>query len=481
MAAQALLKKVMRGGEATGLRRLLDLLFRNFAACDSQAKGVVTLDRAERVLEEECPAMDATALEPLLSAFVESKSDCVRYPEMLSFLSCCSSGAVMQRLYSLDLIRQRQGYNFKTFLQQNGKKGGKKLDAQRLADQLVGLGMLLPDSALQTVFASYGDRATRVLNVETFVAALEDAGDADPNKPARNARQNVPSFIAKDGKCAISQALLKAYDERVTRCVQMAFDAFDKNNNNELPEVELERVLCSLGFSCSQDEVDDLLAKIDPRNSGFLEYNDFMAHIMPFLRDKYSSAAFLSLEKFRVFFESLDINGDGTLSHAEFQHAVQSTASSLSDAEVTAMVNYLDQDADGIVSFAEFVQLYSLLQAEQGGSSEVNELPIELRGALRKIQYSSMPQPERFLTMFQGLPASFRKSVLADVGSSHPENQLGSIVCDENNLRVDARPAPGDGLAVNVRVNQLQFEVQVVRVSGVPSEVDARSEDVLHR
>jgi Ca2+-binding EF-hand superfamily protein len=485
-AGVGLMKKMMRGSDSVGLRRLLDLLFRNLAASDAQAKGVVTFERAAKVLLEEAPSLDATILDNFLSSFLDKGSDCVKYPEMLSFLACCSNWSALQRLNQLDLARQKQGYHFKEFLLKNFKKSGKKLDSVKFADLLLGLGILMPDAALVTVFANYADKATKALNVEMLVAALEDASGTDPDEAAKKRRNDVPVFGAgKEGKCQISQQLLKKYDERVTRAVQLAFDSFDKNNTNELPDTDLERVLCSLGFSATVDEMDELLSKIDRRNSGVLEYNDFMSHIIPFIRSKYSEAATKSLETFKTYFSALDINGDGTLTHAEFSHAVQSAAFALTDAEVMALIDYLDVDNDNAVSFAEFSLLFTLVQNEDaiGSSAEINALPHDVRSALRKVQYSSMPNPEKFLTMFSGLPSSFRQSVLAEQdkkASSHVEDivRLGGV---HVSVTTDPVAASEEGLALSVKLNQMQFEVQVVRVTGVPSESDARSPDVLHR
>ena len=502
-AGVAVMKKMTRGGDNVGMRRLLELLFRNIAAADGHGNGVVTIDRAEKVILEECPTLDAAVLDSLLTAFLDKSSDCVKYPELLSFLGCCSNWAVLQRFNQLDLIRQKQGYHFKDFLLKSSKKFGKKLDAIKFADMLLGLGILMPETAMLTIFANFADKATKSLKVETFVASLEDAAGGDGEKSRSRVRNEVPEFAGgKDGKCPIAASILKAYDERVTRAVQLAFDSLDKNNSNELPDTDLERVLCCLGFSATVDEMDDLLAKIDRKGSGLLEYNEFMLHVVAFIRSKYPTAAEQSIEKLKTFFSSLDMNGDGTLSHSEFQHAVSKTSAALTEAEIAALVSYLDVDRDGVVSFAEFSLLYSLLLNEKstGSSKEINALPTEVRSGLRKIQYSSMPQPETLLTMFAGLPSSFRQSVLAEQVSKNAACQLDDIVRQGGMLHVGAEFSRSGGggsgssssssgvadalernLAVSVKLNQMQFEVQVVRVIGVPSESDARSADVLHR
>jgi hypothetical protein len=72
--------------------------------------------------------------------------------------------------------------------------------------------------------------------------------------------------------------------------------------------------------------------------------------------------------------------------------------------------------------------------------------------------------------MFVGLPFNYRKSVLADVALS-ADHRLEQVVC--RNPSVEAQEVSPQ--------SEMQFEVQIVRVSGVPSEEESRKDDVLHR
>jgi hypothetical protein len=81
-----------------------------------------------------------------IKAFQDSSSDCIQYPELLAFLGNCSLWNVMHRLHTIDLIRQKQGYNFGEFLKKYGAKKGQKIDASRLSEQLLAIGILLPDT-----------------------------------------------------------------------------------------------------------------------------------------------------------------------------------------------------------------------------------------------------------------------------------------------------------------------------------------------
>jgi Ca2+-binding EF-hand superfamily protein len=102
--------------------------------------------------------------------------------------------------------------------------------------------------------------------------------------------------------------------------------------------VELERILSSLGQSASVDDLTDLIYKIDRKNSGVLEFNNFMACVIPYLRDKYKKAPALSLGRLKISFDKMDTNGDGNLNPYEFRHAVNNGSSHFSTGLILIIV-----------------------------------------------------------------------------------------------------------------------------------------------
>ena len=283
------------------------------------------------------------------------------------------------------------------------------------------------------------------------------------------------SLSALDGKATpgsaddVSTLILNEYDDRVVRAVQSAFDIFDVNSKNEIQSVELERVLTSLGHNASMDDVTDLIYEIDPKNTGILGFNPFITHVIPYLRSGYDRAAVLSLDRLKLCFQKLDLNGDGTLNLHEFRHVVSSAPNSstrLCEEELESIVKYLDIDNDGCISWNEFKRIYKAISDEEA----FNNLPALICSALRKIQYSNLPNPFQYINLFVGLPFNYRRSVLADL-SILPIHRLDNLICCNPSTETGEIPAE----------LEIQFEVQVVRVSGVPSEADSRKDDVLHR
>lgn len=386
LAGSAIMNKMMRGSDSVNLRRLISLLFRNFAAADGKASGMVPLESAQRVLREECTNIEPKHLQSLLAGFQDTGSDCVLYPEMLAFLGSCSLWNVMHRLHHIDLIRQKQGYNFQDFIVKYEKKG-KKIDFVKLADQFLSLGIMTPDTAVTTIFNHYGGKTGKILDAEKFVAALQAAGSEDVAGDRTKGREITPFEVKqmKNKSDEVIQKILKDYDERVVGALECAFDLFDTKQANCIPISDLDRVLCSLGFPPNLEELGILFAKIDPGGTHLLQYNQFMMVTVEYLREQYHTHHLSSLQRLRVAFESLDVDKNGSITPDEFKYAVSVAntrpLNALTEEEIESIISFLDIDQDGLVNWDEFKQMYYFLKNEK----MLETLPLTLCTALRKV------------------------------------------------------------------------------------------------
>ena len=464
-AGTAVMSKMMRGNDIVSLRRLLSLLFRNCAAFDLKATGLAPYQEVEKVVKEECANIDAKQLKQVLTAFQESRqNDTVMYPELISYLGNCSLCNVMHRLNYVDGIRQKQGYQMKEFFVKYAEKKASKLDSSKFVDQLLSLGIVMAEVSIALIFSTYGLKNNTLLDAEKFVKAMKSFASEEGELEERIQRNEV-SVFKNSGPCEISSKILADYDAKLMRALQIAFDLFDKNGSNEIPSVELERVLNSLGQSPSISELELLLSKIDPQNKGTIEYNNFISVVVPYLRSGYQNIAHRSVSNLKRTFDKFNDSGDGLLKRNEFKHLMRVTSSDISPEELNAMMEYLDVDDDGSISFEEFVRAFEVI----GNDDIMDRMPVALRAAMRKLQYSALPDPEKHLTMFIGLPFNYRLSVLSELETLSPRHSLDYLVCNKTRMEKLERQ------------HEMQFEVQILRVSGIPSEDALRRDDVVGR
>ena len=95
----------------------------------------------------------------------------------------------------------------------------------------------------------------------------------------------------------------------------------------------------------------------------------------------------------------------------------------------------------------------------------LRELDAEVRNTIIKIQFSSLPDPEKYLYMFHGMPSNYRCSVLADVEKD--EKKKMSVIVSEPKqppeLDYTSEPShvTADGAQQALVPHDLKLEVQV--------------------
>jgi len=451
-----LIAKQFRGADSIGLKIFISLLFRNFSSYDSKGSGLVPVDSSLEVLQQECESVDKTVIKDLLFAFTEKGSDCVYYPELLSYLSCCSVWYVIHKLHDLNMIRKRQGYDFCGFLVKTSKK--LKIDKSKILDMFLSIGFILPDISYSTIFHRFGEDSKskdKYLKAQELADAIENL---DNLKDKVADRKEVSLFHTDN---SLAEKILRDYDARMKIALEKAFDQFDPKNESEIPAIDLDRVLCCVGYKhVPIDDIGTMASKIDPRNKGVLEYSVFMEVVLSYLREHYEDFKTNSFENMQRFFRIIDENNDGSISYQEFSNVLRISSNDVDVQEVELLVTYLDRNGDGVVDFQEFKELYHSLDDKKIAQT----LEPAVRDVLLKLRYHSLPDPEKYLYMFQGMPTNFRLSTLADI-EEHTENNLRTVAMSE----------------VAVDETGIKFDVQILKVTGIPSESFSRAPDILVR
>jgi len=115
-----------------------------------------------------------------------------------------------------------------------------------------------------------------------------------------------------------------------------------------------------------------------------------------YIRGEYGKFTQVSLSNLKRRFAKLDLNGDAALNIFEFRHAVSGMATHLeaarlSDGECDRLFEYLDAVHDGAVVWDEFQAIYLALNDPK----KARALPADIRNACIKMQYASIPDPNK--------------------------------------------------------------------------------------
>lgn len=154
------------------------------------------------------------------------------------------------------------------------------------------------------------------------------------------------------------------------------FKVFDKDGDGKISKSELGVVLRSVGDDMSDDELEEVIAKVDGDGDGFIDLQEFIS----FHTGRSTAAAsedgmarttstsgrrdggVSSDEKYalRAAFEVFDVDKNGFISAEELQRVMCSLGDKKASlAECRHMINCVDKDGDHMVDFNEFQCLMS--------------------------------------------------------------------------------------------------------------------------
>lgn len=136
--------------------------------------------------------------------------------------------------------------------------------------------------------------------------------------------------------------------------VKKVFERFDANSDGKISAEELVGVLKALGSVTSADEVGRMMLEIDTDQDGHINLEEFAAFCNRDA-DPYRSAE----KELREAFELYDQDHDGRISAAELHQILTRLGERCSVHDCAAMIQSVDSDGDGFVSFQEFRKMMS--------------------------------------------------------------------------------------------------------------------------
>ncbi|CAM9563600.1 unnamed protein product [Choristocarpus tenellus] len=135
---------------------------------------------------------------------------------------------------------------------------------------------------------------------------------------------------------------------------QEAFNNFDKDGNGTIDQSELGVVMRSLGYSPTNEQLKEMMSKVDEDNDGVLTFGEFVT-----MMQAGDVETDFDIE-IREAFEFFDKDGDGEISPKELAGIMRGLGDALSDDEVNLLVQVADKDGDGTISIEEFISfMYS--------------------------------------------------------------------------------------------------------------------------
>lgn len=140
------------------------------------------------------------------------------------------------------------------------------------------------------------------------------------------------------------------------------FKVFDQDGDGKISKSELASVLSSLGDDMSDDELDQVIVKVDGDGDGFIDLQEFIGFHTGTTTTASPIASTSGDETYalRAAFDVFDVDKNGFISAEELQRVMRSLGDKKTSlAECRHMINCVDKDGDQMVDFNEFQCLMS--------------------------------------------------------------------------------------------------------------------------
>ena len=125
------------------------------------------------------------------------------------------------------------------------------------------------------------------------------------------------------------------------------FKGVDEDNDGIISLEELKQVLESIFTNFTSHKISRMVNDADANGDGKICCQEFYKVL------KRRSKKNKLLQAFKLF----DTNGDGKISQEELTDVLKQTGGSISEVELTKMINDVDKDGDGYLSYNEFLNI----------------------------------------------------------------------------------------------------------------------------
>ncbi|RDX73463.1 Calmodulin-like protein 3, partial [Mucuna pruriens] len=131
------------------------------------------------------------------------------------------------------------------------------------------------------------------------------------------------------------------------------FQMFDKNGDGRITRKELSDSLKNLGITISEQDLIQMIEKIDVNGDGFVDIDEFGGLYQTIMDEKDEEEDML--EAFNVF----DQNGDGFITGEELSEVLSSLGlkHGRTVEDCKKMIKKVDVDGDGMVNYKEFKKM----------------------------------------------------------------------------------------------------------------------------
>jgi len=128
---------------------------------------------------------------------------------------------------------------------------------------------------------------------------------------------------------------------------------FDLDGGGTIEFKELRHVLEGLGDQPTDEEIQEMIMLVDENGDGEVDFDEFLTLMRLRLGESGDDAE----QNLRDVFNLFDADGSGFIDHQEMRVMMKKLAQDLTEEEISQIIECVDKDDDGEISFEEFKSL----------------------------------------------------------------------------------------------------------------------------
>jgi Ca2+-binding EF-hand superfamily protein len=162
-----------------------------------------------------------------------------------------------------------------------------------------------------------------------------------------------------------------------------AFREFDLDGSGSIDVIELGNLFKSMGQGSSRERLQEIIDEVDESGMGEINWIGFlkiMRMVYPDKRDEYEDKFYSPARNFPEFsrdeidvfvetFRECDLDGSGSIDANELAELFTKMGQGCSRDKLQMIINAVDDDGNGVVSFDEFLKIMKLFYPDRKPSS----------------------------------------------------------------------------------------------------------------
>merc|ERR1740117_1675584 len=132
--------------------------------------------------------------------------------------------------------------------------------------------------------------------------------------------------------------------------IKEAFDLFDTDGSGSIDSKELKVAMRALGFEPKKEEVKKMITEVDKDGTGQIDFMEFLDLMTVKMAERDP------VEEIKKAFKLFDDDTTGFISFQNLRRVARELGETMTDQEITEMLEEADKDGDGAISEDEFMK-----------------------------------------------------------------------------------------------------------------------------